>query len=122
LESAWATPVKGGFKLDNILFYATGYALSDVVAVKEKQGELYVSDLVLASGHSTVRVVFLGEADLAYWRQFFDTLGCASEISNLPRLVAFDIPASVNYNEIKKVLEMGEADGKWEYEEACLAQ
>ncbi len=47
-------------------------------------------------------------------------MGCSSELSELPRLVAVDIPADVEYRGVREFLEQGEADGEFEYEEGCL--
>lgn len=47
-------------------------------------------------------------------------MGCGSEISDSPRLVAVDIPQNIEYGLIKKYLDDGELSGKWDYEEACL--
>lgn len=48
-------------------------------------------------------------------------MGCDSEISDQPRLVAVDISPSVLYKEIKGYLDEGEVNGKWDYQEACLS-
>lgn len=122
LEGAWAEPSEAGTcRLDNILFYAPGYALGDTVAVEERFGEWYVTGLVTESGHSTVRVLFAEENAVGPTRVALRAMGCDSELSNLPNLVAVDIPSSVSYAEIKQFLEDGEQANKWEYEEACLA-
>lgn len=122
LESAWAEPCETGtYRLDNILFYAPEYALGDVVAVEERSSEWYVTGLVAESGHSTVRVLFTDESAVGPTRLALQGMGCDSELSNLPILLAVDIPPSVLYAEIKQFLEVGVRANKWGYEEACLA-
>ena len=122
LESAWAEPCEAGtYRLDNILFYAPEYALGDVVAVEERLGEWYVTGLVAESGHSTVRVLFTEKGEVLPTQAALQALGCDSELSNIPILLAVDIPPSVLYAEIKVFLEAGVQANKWGYEEACLA-
>ena len=41
-------------------------------------------------------------------------------MSDLPRLVAVDVPPHVPYEGIKTFLEQGEQAGQFEYQEACL--
>jgi Domain of unknown function (DUF4265) len=122
LESAWATRVGEHYKLDNILFYAPQYSWNDVVSVEERSGELYVTGLVKESGHSTVRILFNDPKDVQGVRDQLKKMGCDSEISNTPSLVAVDIPPEVSYSVIRDFLEEGEKAEKWGYEESCLAQ
>jgi Domain of unknown function (DUF4265) len=120
LESAWATKVGDHYKLDNILFYAPEYSLGDIVSVEERSGELYVIGLVKESGHSTVRILFNDQKDVQSTRDQLKKMGCDSELSNIPTLIAVDIPPQVNYANIRDFLEGGKS-GKWGYEESCLA-
>jgi hypothetical protein len=43
-------------------------------------------------------------------------------LSHLPRLIAIDVPPSVSLQELKKVLDAGQEQDRWGYEEACLPQ
>jgi hypothetical protein len=121
LESAWAEKVTGGYKLDNILFYAPEYSWGDIVKIEERNGELYVTGLVEESGHSTVRVLFNNKEDVQPTRDALKLLGCDSELSNIPLLISVDIPNTVDYKPIKQFLDEGEANERWGYEESCLA-
>lgn len=120
VETVWAVPHGEGFKLDNIPFYAKGFALDDVVSAKEVDGCLYVDELLKPSGHSTVRLWFADEKAVQSVRAALASMGCDSEISDHPRLVAVDIPPGVEYEKIKEYLDAGEAEEKWNYQEACL--
>ena len=122
VESLWASPVEGGYKLENIPFYAKGFAMNDVVSTKRIHDLLYVSDLIRPSGHSTVRIWFSRENFVQQARKELKSLGCDSEISDLKRLIAVDIPPYIKYESVKTFLTTGENAGKWEYEEACLGQ
>lgn len=120
IESMWAIPQKEGYKIDNIPFYAKNVALNDIVTAEEIEGDLYAGEVLFPSGHSTVRIYFFDTESI---RDVIDTLktqGCDAEISDNPNLVAIDIPAKINYSEIREYLNEGEAAGRWEYEEGCL--
>jgi hypothetical protein len=122
LESAWATKVEDYYKLDNILFYAPEYSLGDIVSVEERNTELYVTGLIKESGHSTVRILFNNKKNVQITRNSLIELGCESEVSNIPKLISVDIPPDVDYfKNIKPFLDEGVQNGKWGYEESCLA-
>lgn len=120
VESLWAFPVADNYKLDNIPFYAKGVSFGDTVIAENIDDCLYMSELLEPSGHSTVRLWFADEKEVQVTRKALESMGCSSEISDQPRLVAIDIPPSVIYEDIRVYLKEGEANGKWDYEEACL--
>jgi len=123
VESMWAIPTENGFSIDNIPFYAQELALGDVIAASpDADGMLRFDRLVVTSNHSTVRLWFdEGSVDqVPRIRQELRDLGCSSELSNLPRLVAVDIPPTVPYVHIRNVLDRYEQAGLVEYEESCL--
>jgi hypothetical protein len=122
IESLWAVPVPGGYRLDNIPFYAREVACYDVVAaVASDDGALRFSGLFEPSGHSTVRIVFESEHDVAAVRETLRRLGCGSELGQ-PRFLAVDVPPEVPYAEIRAYLDEKESAGVLEYEESCLGQ
>jgi len=121
IESAWAVPEGLYYRIDNILFYASEYSLGDIVNVEDRKGELFVIELIKESGHSTVRIVFYDINDVVKTREYLKNLGCESEISDIPTLIAVDIPPNVDYKKIKAYLEDGTSLSKWGYEEACIA-
>ena len=120
IESLWATPHGTGFKLDNIPFYMKGIALNDVISAKKIDGCLFMDKLLEPSGHSTIRVWFSDEKEVQAVRQELKSMGCSSEKSEQPRLVAVDIPPDINYEKIISYLEAGKTKGRWDYQEACL--
>ena len=120
IESLWALPVGKGFKLDNIPFYARGVSFGDVVSAEEVEGCLCMTELLEPSGHSTVRLWFASEQEVQPARETLKSMGCSSEVSDQPRLVALDIPPAISYEDIRAYLDEGESNGKWDYEEACL--
>ena len=123
LESMWALPHSDGYQLDNIPFYAREVANGDVVtAQRGSDGELWYDKLVKPSGHSTIRLWFARPEDVQQTRDELRALGCPSELSELPRLVAVDVPPNVPYSSVRAKLEQGEREGLFEFEEACLGQ
>lgn len=121
IESAWAKKVKNGYQLENVLFYASNFSYGDIVQIKELAGDLYVTDLVEEKGHSTIRILFQEIAIIPEVRKRLRVLGCSSELSNIAELIAVDIPPEVSYSIIRQYLDQGEEQGKWEYQEACIA-
>ncbi|HEX8699276.1 MAG TPA: DUF4265 domain-containing protein [Myxococcaceae bacterium] len=120
-ETLWMIKRDAGYELDNIPFYVQELALGDIVAVHpDESGALWFSELVRASGHSTLHLWFAQEKDVEPVRAALRQLGCSSEGSDLPRLVAVDVPPEVPYEKVKDFLEQGERSGQFEYQEACL--
>ncbi|MFM2591266.1 DUF4265 domain-containing protein [Vibrio sp. TBV020] len=119
-ESLWALPSGKGFKLDNIPFYVKGVSFGDIVSAERVEGYLCMKELLESSGHSTVRLWFSSEQEVQPVREVLKSMGCSSEVSDQPRLVAVDIPPTVSYENIRSYLDEGESSGKWDYEEACL--
>ncbi|MEZ4302549.1 MAG: DUF4265 domain-containing protein [Polyangiaceae bacterium] len=121
-ESVWAVEEEGGYRLDNIPFYARGFACGDLVsAAPDPDGTLRCTGLLAASGHSTLRLWFSDENHVQAVRDQLRMSGCASEL-DLPRLVAVDVPPSISYSTIRSYLDEKEGAGVLEYEEACLGQ
>lgn len=121
LETMWTVARDDGYEVDNIPFYVKGIAIGDVVSAKvEPDGGMLYTGLVRASGHSTIRILFSSEQDiLTTTKQLLD-LGCDYEGSDLPQLIAIDIPPTVPYEKVKAFLERGRRLGIFSYEEACL--
>lgn len=120
-ETMWVISRDTGYEIDNIPFYVQELALGDVISAQpDASGVLWYSELVQPSGHSTLHLWFAHEKDVASVREALRQMGCASEVSDLPRLVAVDVPPEVPYGKIKEFLEEREGIGQLEYQEACL--
>lgn len=123
IETVWADPVPDGYRIDNIPFYAPSIAYRDIVAAtRGANGQLEYQRLVRASGHSTVRVAIENLDDVEVVRRELRTLGCASELSELPRLIAVDVPPLVPYPRVRAFLDAGRKVERFDFEEACLGQ
>ncbi|EPX58554.1 hypothetical protein D187_003752 [Cystobacter fuscus DSM 2262] len=122
-ETLWAiTMDENLYKLDNIPFFATGIAVEDVVRAELEAGQLLYKEVVHPSGHSTFRVVVYNHDEVPEVRETFKQLGCLTEQSHLRGLIAIDVPPSVSWDELKRVLNTGREQDRWDYEEACLAR
>ena len=119
---SWVKVVVGLFRVDNIPFFAKSIALGDVVsAAPDEQGLLRFKDVVRPSGHSTLRIIVFDEAEVPSVLEQFTRLGCTSERSHIPGLIALDVPPSVSMADLRRELDSGMQQDRWDYEEACLA-
>src|SRR5258708_6625610 len=107
IESIWVVPEAGAFRVDNIPFYAKGIAVDDVVSATKRNGVYYFDRVLVPSGHSTIRILFSDEGIIQDTRNDLRNIGCESEISDIPALVAVDIPPPVSYENLKRYLDKG---------------
>jgi len=122
----WATVVdkdKGHYKLDSIPFYAPLVASDDIVFAEfdEQEQMLTYRKTVAYSGNSTVQIVLMDKSkDINKIRDLFKELGCVSENAN-EGYFSMEIPAIVDYKNIKKKLDELETQVTIAYAEPCLA-
>jgi hypothetical protein len=119
-ETLWVhqiTPER--FQIDNIPFFVKSISYKDVISVQLEEGYLYFEEIVSPSNHSTIRVIVFNEMNVDSLRQSLIRLGCSSEL-NKTKLISVDIPPEVNYSKVIELLEKGEEDEIWEYEEAAI--
>lgn len=108
--------------LDNIPFYAYGISCGDVVTVRCSDDGLVFVGIAERGGHSTYRVKIAAsgghETFLVRWAEL-ERLGCRYEGSNVNKrlLYALDVPPGAPINRIYRILEQGEVDGCWDFEE-----
>lgn len=120
-ESMWVRPLgEGLFQVDNIPFFASDIALEDVVAADPEKGVWRFRQVVRRSGHATLRLIIYDVAEVPAVIERFARLGCISERSHIPGLIALDVPPSTPWAEVKRLLVEGETQELWGYEEACL--
>jgi hypothetical protein len=122
-ETLWAIKVgEGLFKIDNIPFFALGVAVNDIVSAVPEEGVFRFKEVVHPSGHSTIRVIVYDPSNVSAARAHFQQLGCSTEQSHLPRLIAIDVPPTVSLEKLRQQLDSGKEAEQWGYEEACLGQ
>jgi len=120
-EGIWVSNDNGNLIIDNIPFYVKGFAVGDIISVEEHDGLIYAKSLIKQSGHSVIQILFSDAAEVSLVREKLEQMGCSSELSNLPNLVAIDIPKDIVYKDVIAFLETGETQDRWEYQEACIS-
>lgn len=120
-ESLWATPVgEALYMLDNTPFYARGVSSGDTVTAVAVNGRLEFTTMAAPGGHATVRVVAFDEHVVPELRASLKRIGCSSEVSNLPALLAVDVPPVVDYARVMELIESYAASGSIDYEESSI--
>jgi len=122
IEWLWARRVgENVYQIDNIPFFAKLTSLGDkVMAEKDQEGNLSFKEHVSYSRHCTLRVVAYEEEDVAEVRDVLKKMGCPSELSHIPKLIAVDVPPDANFIAVLEFLNEGEKRGVLEYEEAAV--
>ncbi len=120
-EHLWARPIGDSlFEIDNTPFFARGVSFRDVVFA-ERQGRLNVfREVVRRSGHRTLRAILFDQTLTSELREQLRMVGCETELSHIPGLIAIDVPPSVELSCVRELLDDGENAGHWEYEEAAV--
>jgi Domain of unknown function (DUF4265) len=121
-ESLWATSteMKDVFRIENIPFCAYGVSYQDLITIKFSSDMLLFKEVYQKCGHSTYRI-FLSEN--CSWDKFemawkpLVALGCSYEQAT-ERLISVDIPPATNIYQAYALLEKGERNQIWDFEEA----
>jgi hypothetical protein len=128
-EGLWAEPVEAAkagarFRLQNSPFFATGVSYLDTVRARLADEGLEFTDVVARGGHSTyMLLVPPASRDFAtYWRGL-ETRGCTYERKSIRlsvgsrMLYSVDVPPSSDFAEISAILDQGERDKVWVFQE-----
>ena len=128
-EGLWGEPLGNNlFKINNVPFFVKGISCEDVVeAEPDSEGELRYRALVRPSAHNTLRVILFRQSPdprpleerVADLRRQLERVGCSTELSHMPGLVAVDTD-SASINRALGVLQSGEKANLWEYEEGAV--
>lgn len=122
IESMWASKTGDNYKLENIPFYVSEYALGDIVSAENNDGNLFVKELIEESGNSTIQIIFFDRSIVEKIRNELKNMGCSSEGSERFYYVAVNIPSNVDYfGLVKRYLDNGQKEDLWDYCEACIA-
>ncbi len=121
IESVWAEKMDEYYRIVNIPFFAKNVAYGDIVAVENDGGSLYFDSLIKPSGHSTIQMIINDPNELKGIGNTLVSMGCDWEESHIKGYISIDIPKNVDYTQIRKYLEEGLSQNKWDYREACLS-
>jgi hypothetical protein len=123
-ETVWAEYLsENRCKLKNSPFHAKGVSFEDVVHVnREPQSDAYLFDSIsIAAGHSTYRILVSKSTELEYFEKYWkpiQALGCTYEAAqDLYSIIAVDVPSEADIHEVYRLLENGEENGVWDFEE-----
>jgi hypothetical protein len=115
----------GTFEIDSVPFFVRGVSVGDRVSVVRHELGLRFRHLIASGGHSTLRVLFADQqgqagADpaIAQLRQILRRLGCTSELSDVPGLLAVDVPPTAAVPQVRSFLQTGHERGLWDLEES----
>ncbi|MFD9684739.1 DUF4265 domain-containing protein [Kitasatospora sp. NPDC059146] len=126
VESLWAVDLGDGtVRLDNTPWFVRGVASGDVIRVSvDDDGLRWATETVHASENCTIRLIVLEGGGSAAARQTvletFHQFGATGEGIEQFRMVALKIPPEADIQRIRTLLEHGEAQGRWHWEEGCV--
>jgi len=120
-ETVWADRAAvDRYRIRSIPFFATGISVNDIAAVRWEDGQAVLDRVILRGGHSTYRIFLLNldlasEAFRVHWSPL-EAMGCTYERAT-EHLVAIDVPPPADIQAVYKLLERGEIEKVWEFEE-----
>ncbi|MCU1452844.1 MAG: hypothetical protein JWN46_990 [Acidimicrobiales bacterium] len=126
VESVWAEALgDGAYRVDGPPWFVLDLAVGDVVtAVPDAAGRLRPTGDVRRSGRLTVRVVPAYEGSLrgdpVAVLDVFRPYGVAGKVQATYRVVALDIGPDADLHALKSLLDAGEAEDDWFYEEGSV--
>jgi hypothetical protein len=118
------------FRLDNIPYFVTGVSYGDVISViEDEDGSLNFHEVIEENGHSTLRVMFLdtsrdsrpASTRASELENRLIEMGCLTEISPSPEIIAIDVPPAIALSGIRNILGEGEDKGLWSFDEGTVA-
>jgi hypothetical protein len=97
--------------------FTNGIAVDDIVSViqTEDDDRWWVTSVMLASGHGTVRVVPHGDTSFDQVVAELHAIGCVAHGTDFG-VVAVDVPPDVDAGILDGVLTAGRSSGRWEFD------
>lgn len=128
-EGIWCeTVATGQYRVRNIPFYAFNISLDDIIEaeINESDGRLFFNGIVVKpSGNHVYRCMVNRDSpkQSQKYLELINSMNCFYEtaIHGDFELFSIDVPSDVDVNKIYDILELGEADGSWDFEEANYA-
>ncbi|MDV3859500.1 hypothetical protein CMT88_15525 [Elizabethkingia anophelis] len=123
VETLWAEfkeDIK--YQIKNIPFFASSLAFDDIITVEEENGDLHFHEIINASEHSTLQIVFFNEKEISRVIKDIELLNCSWEGMYSQKLLAVDVPPNVNYSIVKEYLTMQLNNNIIDFKESCLSE
>ena len=97
--------------------FTNGIAVDDIVSVVQTEDDdrWWVTAVMLASGHGTVRVVPHGDTSFDEIVAELAALGCAAHATDFG-IVAVDVRPDVDPHALDSVLSAGRTAGRWDFD------
>ena len=107
----------GACTVVGIPVFTNGIAVDDIVSViqTDEDDRWWVTSVMLASGHGTVRVVPFGETSFDEIVAELEAVGCVAHGTDFG-VVAVDVLPDVDGDALTGVLEAGRSAGRWEFD------
>ena len=121
-ETMWASRVGADVAIImNVPFYVRELSYGDTVVYRVgATASVYEFERILKrGGHSTYRILFTGakgQEAFAQWWLLLEEIGCTYERAD-DDLVAIDVPPGVDVAAVYRILEEGERQDVWGFEE-----
>jgi hypothetical protein len=129
-ETLWASPIVESewrhFRIMNSPFFTTGISYRDIVKASafDNDFRLDFKEVVQRGGHSTYMILFEAtEARVTSYWSMLEKSGCSYESMRIKLsigrrlLYSVDVPPSADIHQIYEMLERGEKDGVWVFQE-----
>jgi hypothetical protein len=115
-----AIPIgKDLYRLDNVPFYVYGVSYKDVVRARKADSLFEFRKVEERGGHSTYRIFLVNDSTRSRFKEYWkalERLVCSYE-KGTEILIAMDVPLEADIYKAYQVLEKGEEDGIWDFEE-----
>lgn len=125
-EKLWCLLIDGNtYTIDNSPFLLKGVSYRDVISAEKKDDGIFFSNILKKSGHSTYRVILNeGISHNQFtdrWSGFKENMCTFEHGDFLGRpIYSIDVPPSGDIFEVYHLLELGNSDAIWDFEEADL--
>lgn len=120
-ESMWAKKVEDNhYVIMNVPFYLKNIGLYDIVSTEnENDGKLEFKSVIKRSGHSTYRIITNSAISENLFEKYWmpiEEKGCTYEKAK-SNFYAIDVPPNSDIYQVYELLESGESNNVWEFEE-----
>jgi hypothetical protein len=128
-EGIWARlvkalpPYKAIVEVDNIPFFTRSLSLRDKISIMYDEGRVKFDAVFERGGHSTCQVFVENESFKASrMLDMVKAIGCDREMAEFRggKLYALDIPPEVDIHEVYEILDKGQREGSWLFQEGYV--